>query len=79
MELLNSYKGPRIVQTRLCVALAGIVIQSIPGQWDQPVPELVSIFQGKSTTLLFELLTVIPEEFSTQVSRHLFFTLRVSC
>ena len=71
LELLTAYKGPRIVQTRLCVALASIVIQSIPGQWASPVQELVRTFNG--TALLFEILTVIPEEFSTQVrvERHI--------
>ena len=48
------------------MALASILIQSIPGQWENPVRELVQTFQG--TVLLFEILTVIPEEFSTQVS-----------
>ena len=49
------------------MALASILIQSIPGQWENPVRELVQTFQG--TVLLFEILTVIPEEFSTQVSK----------
>ena len=66
LDLLTAYKGPRIVQTRLCVALASILIHSIPGQWENPVQELVRTFQG--TVILFEMLTVIPEEFSTQVS-----------
>ncbi len=69
MEMLTTYKGPHIVQTRLCVALASIMIQSIPEHWSSPVPEVINVLKNAgSTALLFEMLTVIPEEFSTQVS-----------
>ena len=67
IETLCNYKGLRIVQTRLCVAIASVVIHSIPAQWKTPVPEIISLFRG-NFTLLFEVLTVVPEEFSTQVS-----------
>lgn len=66
IETLSSYKGLRIVQTRLCVAMASVVIHSIPTQWKNPIMEIVSMFQGNSI-ILFEVLTVVPEEFSTQV------------
>ena len=70
LDLLTTYKGPHIVQTRLCVALAAIMIQSIPEHWSSPVPETISILQtAGSPALLFEMLTVIPEEFSTQVRK----------
>ena len=66
IETLCNYKGLRIVQTRLCVAMASVVIHSIPAQWKTPILEIISLFRGNST-LLFEVLTVVPEEFSTQV------------
>ena len=72
IETLCNYKGLRIVQTRLCVAIASVVIHSIPAQWKTPVPEIISLFRG-NFTLLFEVLTVVPEEFSTQVSIYIFF------
>ena len=65
IETLCNYKGLRIVQTRLCVAMASVVIHSIPAQWKTPILEIISLFRGNST-LLFEVLTVVPEEFSTQ-------------
>lgn len=66
IDTLTTYKGLRIVLTRLCVALASVVIKSIPGHWEKPIQDILTIFSGNST-LLFEILTVIPEEFSTQV------------
>ena len=71
IETLTGYKGLRIVLTRLCVALASVVIKSIPGHWEKPIQDILTIFSGNST-LLFEILTVIPEEFSTQVKHALF-------
>lgn len=66
IQTLMSYKGLRIVQTRLCIAMASVVIQTIPEHWKSPIMEIMNILQGNST-LLFEVLTVVPEEFSTQV------------
>ena len=70
--------GPHIVSTRLCVAMASLVIHSIPDKWSNPVQDLISMFQteannansdavirAKTVAMLFELLTVIPEEYST--------------
>ena len=65
IETVCNYKGLLIVQTRLCVAMASVVIHSIPAQWKTPILEIISLFRGNST-LLFEVLTVVPEEFSTQ-------------
>ena len=69
VELLTGYKGPHIVRTRLCVAMADLVIHSIPDRWQGPVSDIVSLFGQGSTggapTVLFEILTVIPEEYST--------------
>lgn len=71
LDLLLTYRGAKIVQTRLCVAMASLLIHSIPNQWSNPVQDLVNIFQqheeGRHLWLLLDLLTVIPEEFSTQV------------
>ena len=68
IETLTNYKGFRIVQTRLGVAMACVLIHSIPEQWKNPIPEVINIFRGNST-LLFEVLTVVPEEFFTQVTK----------
>ena len=79
--------------TRICVAVSGLVIHSVPEHWPQPINDLISMFQPqlasgqvreavtiqdlielmviiqtpqvRPLTLLLELLTVIPEEFST--------------
>jgi hypothetical protein len=52
--------------------MASLLIHSIPAQWSSPVQDLINIFQqheeGRHLWLLLDLLTVIPEEFSTQVS-----------
>ena len=52
--------------------MASLLIHSIPSQWSNPIQDLVNIFQqheeGRHLWLLLDLLTVIPEEFSTQVS-----------
>jgi hypothetical protein len=51
--------------------MASLLIHSIPTQWSNPIQDLVNIFQqheeGRNLWLLLDLLTVIPEEFSTQV------------
>jgi len=80
MQLIMAYRsGPHIVSTRLCVAMASLVIHSIPERWADPVQDLISTFQNEAAAqqqqqpktaqqtvaLLFELLTVIPEEYST--------------
>ena len=72
LELLTSYQGPKIVLTRICVAVSGLVIHSAPDHWPNPVTDLIRLFQPqlqggqvRPLTVLLELLTVIPEEFST--------------
>ena len=71
---MTAYQGPKIVLTRICVAVSGLVIHCVPGHWPEPITDLISMFQPqltgpnpnyRSLTLLLELLTVIPEEFST--------------
>ena len=41
--LLN--QGPKIVLTRICVAVSGLVIHSVPDHWPQPINDLISMFQ----------------------------------
>ncbi|XP_043117062.1 importin-13 isoform X2 [Puntigrus tetrazona] len=64
--------GPKMVLTRLCVALASLVLHILPETWPTAVPDLLCAFQtGESVTeadgqarclALLELLTVLPEE-----------------
>lgn len=72
MELLTSPRLPKIVLTRICVAVSGLVIHSVPEHWPAPITDLINLFKPQISTgqikplvLLLELLTVIPEEFST--------------
>jgi hypothetical protein len=65
LELLSGYTKQHIVRTRLCVALADLILRSIPEHWTNPISNIGTIFGGKSTSILLELLTVIPEEYST--------------
>ena len=78
LQLLSSYleqRGPKIVLTRLCVAVAHLVIHGASsGLWQNPVEELINIFHAEMEKrgvavlgLLLELLTIIPEEFATSV------------
>ena len=76
LDLMLAYRtGPHVVSTRLCVAMASLVIHSIPDRWQNPIQDLINMFQNeaasgaapahKTVAMLFELLTVIPEEYST--------------
>ena len=76
LDLVLAYRtGPHVVSTRLCVAMASLVIHSIPTKWQNPIQDLITMFQNeassgavpshKTVATLFELLTVIPEEYST--------------
>ena len=38
-------QGPKIVLTRICVAVSGLVIHSVPDHWPQPINDLISMFQ----------------------------------
>eukprot|EP00095_Tigriopus_kingsejongensis_P012065 maker-scaffold60_size442463-snap-gene-0.27 protein:Tk12065 transcript:maker-scaffold60_size442463-snap-gene-0.27-mRNA-1 annotation:"Importin-13" len=75
LTLLTTYAlGPKMVTTRLCVAVAGLVNHSLPKMWPTPMQDLINIFQREMETkgvavlhLLLELLTVIPEEFATMI------------
>lgn len=72
LDTIVSYAGSKIVLTRICVAVSGLVIHSVPDHWENPIQDLMNLFQPGITAenlrplaLLLELLTVIPEEFST--------------
>uniref|UniRef100_A0A673BFN4 Importin-13 n=1 Tax=Sphaeramia orbicularis TaxID=375764 RepID=A0A673BFN4_9TELE len=80
-HILHFSSGPKMVLTRLCVALASLALNLIPQAWSQPVADMVRAFQpqkpdskdGSEVTqdpqahclTLLELLTVLPEEFQS--------------
>lgn len=80
-HILRFSSGPKMVLTRLCIALAAMALNLIPQVWSQPVADMVRAFQpqepeceGASGTAqdpqvhclaLLELLTVLPEEFQS--------------
>nr|XP_040026534.1 importin-13-like [Gasterosteus aculeatus aculeatus]XP_040026535.1 importin-13-like [Gasterosteus aculeatus aculeatus]XP_040026536.1 importin-13-like [Gasterosteus aculeatus aculeatus] len=80
-HVLHFSSGPKMVLTRLCVALASMALNLIPQVWPQPVADMVRAFQplkpdseGASEAprdpqahclALLELLTVLPEEFQS--------------
>ncbi|XP_045908496.1 importin-13-like [Micropterus dolomieu] len=80
-HILHFSSGPKMVLTRLCVALAAMALNLIPEAWSQPVADMVRAFQpqkpeggsGAEATqdphvhclALLELLTVLPEEFQS--------------
>jgi hypothetical protein len=66
----------RIVQTKLCVALASFVVHSITNHWPTAIADLIENFRSvrlpnvapnKIAQTLIEILAVIPEEFSTNM------------
>lgn len=72
MLSLYAQQGPKIVLTRLCVAVASLVNQTLPDRWQQPIASLITMFQAEMESkglaylnVLLELLTIIPEEFAT--------------
>lgn len=71
--------GPKIVLTRLCLALSSMILHSIPDQWASPLNDFISVLQQASgertlqshhVTLLLEILTVLPEEFQNMKLAH---------
>ncbi|KAK3567916.1 hypothetical protein QTP86_027266, partial [Hemibagrus guttatus] len=62
--------GPKLVLTRLCVALGSLILRTLLDSWPSAVPDLLQAFQsadgaaeahGQRLALL-EVLTVLPEE-----------------
>uniref|UniRef100_A0A1A8CXZ2 Importin-13 n=1 Tax=Nothobranchius kadleci TaxID=1051664 RepID=A0A1A8CXZ2_NOTKA len=80
-QILHFSSGPKMVLTRLCVALASMALNLIPQAWSQPVADMVKAFQPQKPDsedgakacqdphshcmTLLELLTVLPEEFQS--------------
>lgn len=80
-HILHFSSGPRMVLTRLCVALAAMTLHLIPQAWSRPVADMVTAFQPQKSDqeggtgasqdpqshclALLELLTVLPEEFQS--------------
>ncbi|XP_077580589.1 importin-13-like isoform X2 [Stigmatopora nigra] len=78
-HILHFSSGPKMVLTRLCVALASMSLNLIPHAWSQPVADMVNAFQPQSREgprstqdphlhclALLELLVVLPEEFQSK-------------
>ncbi|XP_069126278.1 importin-13-like [Argopecten irradians] len=64
--------GPKIVLTRLCVALSSMILHTTPETWPDPLKTLIDMFQQEDIPnltnlqrchLLLETLRVLPEEF----------------
>ncbi|XP_077377902.1 importin-13-like isoform X2 [Festucalex cinctus] len=77
-HILHFSSGPKMVLTRLCVALASMALNLIPHVWSQPVADMVQALRpqnpedAKATQdphlhclALLELLVVLPEEFQS--------------
>ncbi|XP_076463019.1 importin-13-like [Babylonia areolata] len=66
-------KGPRIVLTRLCIVLSSLVLHLTPEHWPDAIQSLITMFQQDNPDLdstqrchlLLEILTVLPEEFTS--------------
>uniref|UniRef100_A0A8C7QPU7 Importin-13 n=1 Tax=Oncorhynchus mykiss TaxID=8022 RepID=A0A8C7QPU7_ONCMY len=77
MQLLSHIShfssGPKMVLTRLCVALASLALHTMPQGWPQAVADMVRVYQPEKEEVnahahclaLLELLTVLPEEFQS--------------
>lgn len=37
LDTIVTYQGPKIVLTRICVAVSGLVIHSVSDNWQQPI------------------------------------------
>ncbi|XP_033838408.1 importin-13-like isoform X1 [Periophthalmus magnuspinnatus] len=80
-HILHFTSGPKMVLTRLCVALASLALNLIPHSWAQPVADLVRAFEPQKQDCksgsemspdpqahclaLLEIFTVLPEEFQS--------------
>ena len=66
LTTMTQYQGPKIVLTRICVAMSGFIIHSSPDHWRDPITDIITMFAPhvtgaapnmRSLTLLLELLT----------------------
>ncbi|KAL4235994.1 Importin-13 [Mactra antiquata] len=70
-QIINSATGPKMILTRLCVALSSLALHSMPDIWANPIDSLILMFQDDTSALdspqrcnvLLEIFTVLPEEF----------------
>lgn len=70
-HIVTATNGPKLILTRLCVALSSLALHSMPEVWPNAVDSLIIMFQDDSSSLsstqrcnvLLEILTVLPEEF----------------
>lgn len=71
-HILVFSSGPRIVLTRLCIALAAFALNTMPEHWSNAVTNIITTFQNAPTSSsqgsvwpisMLEILTVLPEEF----------------
>lgn len=85
-HILSFSPGPKMVLTRLCVALAAMALHLIPQAWSRPVEDMVRAFQPQKPAseegaeagpdpqahclALLELLSVLPEEFQSARLAH---------
>lgn len=66
--------GPRIVLTRLCVALVSFALHSMPEHWSNAVSDIINTLQNARNSsqngvwpmVMLEVLTVLPEEFHSE-------------
>lgn len=68
LTALSAYaSGPRVIQTQLSLALAGLALQLDESQWPTVVPGMIERFGASAETVpvLLEFLTVLPEEVIT--------------
>ncbi|XP_072297244.1 importin-13-like [Eucyclogobius newberryi] len=80
-HILHFSSGPKMVLTRLCVALASLALNLIPHSWPQPMADMVRAFEPQKPDCksgseispdpqahclaLLEIFTVLPEEFQS--------------
>ncbi|XP_067677743.1 importin-13-like isoform X2 [Haliotis asinina] len=71
-KIIQFADGPKMILTRLCVALSSYIMQTAPESWSDPVEDLITTFQREDVPnissfqrcqILLDILTVIPEEF----------------
>ena len=55
LDTMTGYQGPKIVLTRICVAMSGFIIHSAPDHWRDPITDIISMFsphlQGQGDSL----------------------------
>ncbi|XP_050405751.1 importin-13 [Patella vulgata] len=86
-KILQFSSGPKMVFTRLCVALSSFLLRSAPEHWPDPIQNLITTFQQENIQnnnmvqrckILLEILKLIPEEFfSTNLTHKRRVTLRI--